>query len=306
MDLFEFTKNHLVDISVKILLDKKIKDILENLLINDPATLIEILNFQNPMGPILWSDESMIDDISEMSMSINETRDNSLVQQNNFNFMNFLNFINGNNNNNGNIINNNNINDDNNIGNNNGNIINNNNFNEDYNNIENNNINFNNLINISNNNNIIRNRRNNNYNNYLMNIIRNRYDKGLHNYCLSQAYVYEELLASNLFDEINWKNRLDENEYGELIILSENRYKVKKVLETFDFIVKTKQNKQYKISVKRGNSSSNTYLKFSFNYSQWNMFNTEPQSIIVAFVSLINENNPEIYFAKNINLNELI
>ena len=60
MDLFEFTKNHLVDISVKILLDKKIKDILENLLINDPATLIEILNFQNPMGPILWSDESLL------------------------------------------------------------------------------------------------------------------------------------------------------------------------------------------------------------------------------------------------------
>ena len=275
IDLFEFTKNHLVDISVKILLDKKIKDILENLLINDPTTLIEILNFQNPMAPILWSDESMIDDISEMSMSINETRDNSLVQQNNFNHMNFLNFINGNNdNNNDNIINNNNINDDNNI------------------------------INIGNNNNIIRNRRNNNYNNYLMNIIRNRYDEGIHNYCLSQAYVYEELLASNLFDEINWKNRLDENEYGELITLNEHRYKVKKVVETFDFIVKTKQNKQYKISVKRGDKSRNNYLKFAYTSSQWDLFKNEPQNIIFAFVSL-NRIHPEIIFAKNIDLRDL-
>ena len=137
-----------------------------------------------------------------------------------------------------------------------------------------------------------------------MNIIRNEYDKGLHNYCLSQAYVYEELLASNLFDEINWKNRLDENEYGELITLNENRYKVKKAFETFDFIVKTKQNKQYKISVKRGGKSRNNYLKFSYTSSQWDLFKNEPQNIIFAFVSL-NRIHPEIIFAKNIDLRDL-
>ena len=274
INLFEFTKNHLVDISVKIILDKKIKDILESLLINDPETLIEMLKFQDPMAPILWSDESMIEEISEMSMSFSETRDNSLVQQDNFNFMNFMNFINANNNNN-NIIDNNHNNDNN---------------NDD--------ININNSINNMN-------RRNNNYNNYLMNAIRSRYDRGLHNYCLSQAHVYEELLASNLFNEINWRNRLDENEFGELITLSNgHRYNVKKIVETFDFIVKTKQNKQYKISVKRGDKSRNNYLKFAYTYPQWELFKDKHQNIIFAFVSL-NRHQPEIIFVKNINLSDL-
>ena len=53
------------------------------------------------------------------------------------------------------------------------------------------------------------------------------------------------------------------------------RYKVKKVASTYDFTVKTKQNKQYNISVKRGDSSRNNYLKFNFTSSQWESFKNE-------------------------------
>ena len=84
-----------------------------------------------------------------------------------------------------------------------------------------------------------------------------------------------------------------------------HRYKIKKSDFPYDFIVKTKENKLYKISVKNGEKSKNSYLKFSFNSNQWDLFYKEPESIIIAFVSLRNENNPEIYFERNINLNEL-
>ena len=285
MGLFEFTKNHLVDISVKILLEQNIQNILENLLINDLETFIEMIKFQNPFAPILWADESMVDDISEMSMSFNATRDNSMVQQDNFNFMNFMDFYNNNNNN---IIN-----DDENENNNN-------------NNDNDNRINVNNIQNNINNNDYsyFRHQRQN-YNNYIRNVIRTRYDKGLQKYCICQAYVYEKLKESNLFIEIDWKNKLNDDEYGELITLSnDRRYKVKKVASTYDFTVKTKQNKQYNISVKRGDSSRNNYLKFSYTSSQWDLFKNEPQNIIFAFVSL-NRSEPEIIFSKNVNLEEL-
>ena len=273
--LFEFTKSHLVDISVKILFDKKSKEILESLLIQDPETLIEMLKFQDPNAPLFWLDESFISEaIDESSVSsINSTLDNSAFQnqQNNFNFL-INNFIQNNNNNNIRINNNNN---------------NNNNNNYHYNN---NRRNYN------------RNYGNNNY----INVVRNRYNEGIRKYCIAQAFVYEKLLESHIFVEIGWKNQINENEEGELVILpNSHRYKVKKEVSTYDFIVKTNQNKEYKICVKRGDSSRNSYLKFSFNYSQWNLLHNEQQSIVFAFVSLNNENNPEIYFEKNINLSEL-
>ena len=274
MNLFEFTKNHLVDISIKILMDKATKNILENLLIEDPETLIEIIKFQNPFAPLLWWDESIIEeDISESSFnSANETRENSMIQQNNYNFINFL--------------------------------YNNNNLNNNLNNNHNNNLN-NNLNNNPNNN------HNNNYRNQNRNlnynigvVLRNRYTEGVKKYCKAQAYVYEKLLESNLFNEINWKDRLNDNEDGELVILPNgHRYKIKEVASNYNFIVKTKQNKEYKIIVKSGDSSRNNYLKFNFTSSQWESFKNE-EKIIFAFVSL-NLTNPQIKFSKKINLEEL-
>ena len=274
---------------------------------------------------------SQIGNINNLKNNNNNAmnNDNNMDNNNNFNQMNNLGNNNSNNNNmnyNNNInnnMNNNNRGNSNEFNNNQQNLINRNrsnttgnrgNFNNQFsNNFNNNNNNYNNNNYNNNNYNYNNNRRryyyyyygNNNNNNYI-NSIRNRYNEGIRKFCLAQAFVYEKLLESNKFDEVDWKNQINENEEGELIILpNSHRYKVKKSMSNYDFIVKTHHNKQYKISVKRGTSSRNSYLKFSFNYSQWNMFNTEQQSIIIAFVSLNNENNPEIYFAKNIDLSEL-
>ena len=134
-----------------------------------------------------------------------------------------------------------------------------------------------------------------------------RYEEGLKKYCLAQALVYEKLLESNLFNEINWINKLSDIEEGELVILGNgHRYKVKKVVSDFEFKVKTNnQNKEYKIKVKRGENSRGYYLKYNFNNSEWNLFKNESQSFIFAFVNLKNENQPEILFNKTLKLDEL-
>ena len=261
-NLFEFTKSHLVDISVKILFDEKTKNILDDLLINDYEGFIEIIKFQDPNAPLLWLDESFIEEEESSDLSISSfdaTLDNTVNQgyQNNFNFINFNN---------------------------------------------NNNNNYNNYQRY-----LYRHYyRNNRHNNYYRELIRNRYNEGMHKYCLAQAYVYEKLLDSHLFSEINWKNKISENEEGELVILeNSHRYNVKKSYSNYDFTVKTNQNKEYKISVKRECNSKNSDLKYKFSYSQWTSFNGELKSVVLAFVSLKYLNDPDIYFTKNISLAEL-
>ena len=125
-------------------------------------------------------------------------------------------------------------------------------------------------------------------------------------YCKIQAYIYEKLLESHLFSEIIWINRISEDQEGELIILeNSHRYKVKKTVPNYEFTVKTDQDMEYKIKVKIGENSSNCYLKYKFNNSEWSLFKNQSQSIVFALVSLKNENNPEIIFTKNLKLNEL-
>ena len=250
INLFNFTKTHLVDIHVKILFDERIKKILEDLLIDDPLALIEILKFQDPNAPFFWSDESFIDNNDDsVSSSFDATLDSS-VNQANHNYFNF------------------------------------------------------NLYNYNNYNNYNHRRRRNYY--YFGNSIRNRYEEGIKKYCKAQAYVYEKLVDSHLFKEVDWKNKLSENEDGQLINISNiHIYNVKKSYSNYDFIVKTYNNKTYKISVKNGDSVEGSNLKFNFGYSQWNSLNNELKSVVFAFVSLRSEIYPDIYFSKNIMLNEL-
>lgn len=265
-NLFEFTYSHIVDISVKILFDENTKKILEELIINNPSALINIIKNKNRNGAFLWSDDSSFDENDDsFSSSFDATLDNSVIQANpnNFNY-NLFNF-NNNNHRNGRR----------------------------------------------------RRRRRNNHNNHYyndyhnnynindnhVNLINNAYEEGIKKYCKAQAYVYEKLADSNLFQEINWKNKLNENEDGLLIYLPNNHsYKVKKDYSNYDFIIKTHHNITYKISVKNGEGYD---LKFTFDNTQWNTLNNELISVVFAFVSLRDENNPEIYFSKNILLNDL-
>ena len=277
--LFDFISKYLADICIKILFDEETKKLIDELLINDPQTFVDIIKFQgNPNAPFFYEDS--ISEIPEES-SFDATRDNSINVGNN------LNFIINNNNNNINI-NNNNINNDNNI-----------------------------VVNIPNNhhNNYfyyprvrrVYNRvRNNNSNNNYIDWARLRYEEGIKKYCLAQALVYEKLLESHLFNEIEWINKINEDQEGELITLSNgHRYKVKKTVVDFEFKVKTNQNKEYKIKVKRGENSKNSFLKYKFNNSEWNLFKNETVNNIFAFVNLKYENNSEIIFSKTLKLNEL-
>ena len=294
IELFEFVNGHLVDIYTNILFDKETKKLLDELLIAEPEALIDMIKFQcDPNAPFFFED-SIIEDSVESSFDA--TRDNSISDNLLFNIGN-IGFNNDND-----IINNNNVINDNNI-------INNNN---------NNNNNINNNYNINHLRNNIQRRRiyprlvNNNYqyhnyNNYYIDLTRRRYEEGLKKYCLAQALVYEKLLESNIFSEINWINKLTENQEGEVVLLRNgHRYKVKKEVSDFEFKVKTNnQNKEYKIKVKRGDNSRRYYLKYNFNNSEWNLFKNESQSVIFAFVNLKYENQPEILFNKTLKLDEL-
>ena len=285
LDLFEFIKSHLADISLKVLFDKNIKKTLDNLLISNPSAFIEMMTL--PSSPLFFSDFSVIDEFDEEDDdSFDGTRDVSLNQGNlNLNFNNFG--I-------GNIPNNNNRrrrrrnrNRNRNRNNNNDNS----NYSQNYNNY---NYNYNN-INYD---------YNNNSNNINMTRIRN--EERMKKYCMAQAYVYEKCLGSHIFNDVIWENKISENEEGELVILgNSHRYKVKKDDSEYDLIVKTNENKEHKIKVKLGENSNSCYLKFKYNSSQWSLFNNESLSVIFAFVCLKNEDIPEIIFAKNLDLNNL-
>ena len=288
--LFEFINSHLVDISVKILFDKESKNILEELLINNPESLIEMIKYKKPV-PFFYGDsddESIINENEEFSLSssFDATLDDSINQGNygnNFNF-NLFNF--GHNNNNRRRRRR----RRNNHGGNRG--------NEGY--IDNLGYLGGGFFNYGGN----RNNGNNNQN--IENSLMNAYNEGIKNYCKAQVYVYQELVNSHLFREIDWKNKVNENEEGELIILpNEQRYKVKKTYSNYDFVVKTNENKIYKISVKNGKNVEGSDLRFIIKYSQWNTLDNELNSMIFAFIYLKYGNEPEIHFSKNLKLNEL-
>ena len=173
---------------------------------------------------------------------------------------------------------------------------------------------------INNNNDNSRNMFINNYinirnNNYYKKYVQMKNDKILKKYCLAQAYVYEKLINSKYLKEVQWKNKVgeneeededeEENEIIQVTLNNNHRYKIKQSYEPYDFIVKTRNNKSYRIAVQNGDKSRKSYLKFSFSYPQWNLLYSEQDNFIVALVSLKNENIPDIYFEKNIKLNQL-
>ena len=247
--LFDFVSRHITDISVKILLNKETKQLLEDLLITDPEGFVNMINFQNPNAPFFYDDDS-ISYISDES-SIDATRDTSLdsinLNQNNINNYVVINYINNNNH---------------------------------------------------------RSLRRISYNEYV-NLLKKKYEKGIKKYCLAQAIVYEKLSESQAFSQINWINEIKMNEEGELIELGNgHKYKVKKEMSDYEFIVKTYNNKEFKIKVKRAENAKNSALKFNFELPEWNLFKGQFSSIIFAFVSLKN-GNPEVAFNKGVKFDEI-
>ena len=123
-------------------------------------------------------------------------------------------------------------------------------------------------------------------------------------YFLCQGYVYENLISSNLFNQIDWINKANENEEGECIMLiNQNKYKVKNSKYPFDFIVTTNQNNQYFIRVKMVTEESHFLF---YNSYDWDLFKKPDFHLILAFVILRENNNPEIYYTRKDELNQLI
>ena len=170
-------------------------------------------------------------------------------------------------------------------------------------NLNQNNINNYVVINYINNNNH-RSLRRISYNEYV-NLLKKKYEKGIKKYCLAQAIVYEKLSESQAFSQINWINEINMNQEGELIELGNgHKYKVKKEMSDYEFIVKTYNNKEFKIKVKRAENAKNSALKFNFELPEWNLFKGQFSSIIFAFVSLKN-GNPEVAFNKGVKFDEI-
>ena len=139
--------------------------------------------------------------------------------------------------------------------------------------------------------------------------------ESLKKYYLAQAYVYEDLINSTYFNQIDWKNKInkeegDESEEGEEVtLLNKNKYKIKKSDFPFDITVTSKNNKCTNIIVRVLNERKYDCIKLKCTKDQWKLFNNEEkeQNIsIFAFVRFQSNNSPEIYYIKNCNLNEII
>ena len=135
--------------------------------------------------------------------------------------------------------------------------------------------------------------------------------ENLKQYYLAQAYVYEDLKNSNLFAQIEWKNKTNNIEEGERITLfNKNEYIIKKSEYPFDFIVTNNiNNKTINIIVQVLNIKRYNVIKIKCNDNQWQLFVNEEKEqnmTIFALVKIYWNNNPEIYYIKNNNLNEII
>ena len=131
----------------------------------------------------------------------------------------------------------------------------------------------------------------------------------LKQYYLAQAYVYEDLQKSNLDIQIDWKNKVNNNEEGEEITLkNNNKYRIKKSDFNFDFIVTSNNHKITNIIVKVLNEKRYNYIKLKCTVNQWNLFNNEENEqnkSIFALVRFQSNNTPEIFYIKTSNLNEI-
>ena len=133
----------------------------------------------------------------------------------------------------------------------------------------------------------------------------------LKKYYLAQAYVFEDLTNSNLFKQIDWKNRVNNiNEEGEEVsLLNKNKYKIKKSDFPFDITVISNQNKTTNIIVQVLNDKRYNYLKLKCTVNQWNLFNNEENEQNISIMALVKfqlNNTPDIYYIKKSNLNEII
>ena len=133
--------------------------------------------------------------------------------------------------------------------------------------------------------------------------------ENLKQYYLAQAYVYEDLKNSNLFEKIDWKNKANNIEEGEKIsLLNKNEYIIKKSEYPFDIIV-TNNNKTTNIIVQVLNIKRYNFVKLKCNANQWKLFINEEKEqnmTVLALVKIYWNNNPEIYYIKKSNLNEII
>ena len=134
--------------------------------------------------------------------------------------------------------------------------------------------------------------------------------ESLKKYYLAQAYVFEDLNNSKLFKEINWNNKVNNNEEGEEItLINNNKYKIKNSDNLFDFTITSNNNKSTNIIVQVLNEKRYNYIKLKCTVNQWNLFNNEgneQSTSIFALVRFHSYNTPEIFYIKKSNLHEII
>ena len=147
-------------------------------------------------------------------------------------------------------------------------------------------------------------------NNILNNNNVNTLPENLKNYYLAQAYVFEDLNNSKLFNQIDWKNKANNDEKGEEITLNNsNKYKIKNSENPIDFTITSNNNKTTNIIVQVLNEKRFNYIKLKCTVNQWNLFNSdgnEQNTSIFALVRFHWNNTPEIFYIRKSNLNEII
>ena len=129
-------------------------------------------------------------------------------------------------------------------------------------------------------------------------------------YYLAQAYVYEDLINSKLFEQIDWKNKADNNEKGEEIsLLNKNKYKIKESEFPFEIAVTNNKNITTNIIVQVLNEKRYNYVKLKSKVNQWKLFNSEEKAQTLSIFAIVKfqlNETPEIYYIKKCNLNDII
>ena len=122
---------------------------------------------------------------------------------------------------------------------------------------------------------------------------------------MAQAYVYEELVNSNLFSKIDWKNRVEDYGIGDEIELKNHKkYKLKTSRLSYDFTVTTHHNKIFNIIIRKIKEEEYDSINIKLTREQWKLFHNKDS--ILALVEFDFDNDPDITYTKKSSLNEII
>ena len=134
-----------------------------------------------------------------------------------------------------------------------------------------------------------------------------QFDVDRKNAFIGQAYAYEYLSNLNIFQNVNWVNKVDERTNISITLPTNNhQYFLNDKQINYDIEITTNEGRIYFIKVKSSKMPSQKFNIF-LSINQWNRlyFHNNQMDYLLALVSLRSITNPEIVILGKNNLNTL-